>query len=71
MSTIDGTIGQMSEVFDAVGVKFMIRKFERGHEIQEQNQGIISFDSENIVAHDLTYQEAVALLRILEGDKYE
>ena len=61
----------MVDTLKRLGVKFMIRKYVRGHVIQEQNQSAILFDPDNTVADNLDYDEAVALIRILEGDKYE
>lgn len=67
MSEIDG----LANVLKQIGVKFMLMKYKSGYSIEQQVEGIAAFKSKNLVSDNLDYDEAVALIRILEGDTYE
>lgn len=69
MSEID----HLNDVLKQAGVKFMLIKCKSGYAIEQQNDRISKFNFRHlkVVGENLDYDEAVALIRILEGDKHE
>lgn len=61
----------MVETLKKMGVKFMLCKYGEGHVLREESNHVRKFQPTTIVADHLDYDEAVALMRILEGDNYE
>ena len=64
----------LATVLKQMGVKFMLMK-RRGirrddYDIAMQDDTIAKFSPDKVVGVNLDYDEAVALIRILEGDNY-
>lgn len=61
----------LANVLRQMGQKFMIVKFPAGYKIRPHDDAVVAFAKTTVIGSNLDYDEAVALIRILEGDKYE